>query len=329
MRPGPTNSTCRTSNIFAMATSRCWRRFTQPRGRGAFPALVDLHGGAWCLADRNTDKVRHEVLAGTWRGSWFRSTGGRQGGAYPLALADINYSIRWVKLHAKELKTRRTSSASPASRAAAIWRCWPPCAQRSAIHGDFAAGRLAGARRHVKAVVLSWRLINPLGRYRFAKRQARCPIRGVGRRGSSTSISSSGRRREHDRGQSDADPRARREGRAAAVDLAPGPGDVLHELQGTRTPSHRSPKPRVRQNYRKARQNIELHYFDTDRQPGHSPDLTKIGDTFENAGVYRQAFAALIVLHEAAGVHRSARGVAASGPLAAQAQSAACARSAC
>jgi carboxylesterase type B len=26
-------------------------------------------------------------------------------GAYPLALADINYAIRWVKLHAKELKT--------------------------------------------------------------------------------------------------------------------------------------------------------------------------------------------------------------------------------
>jgi acetyl esterase/lipase len=29
-----------------------------------------------------------------------------QEGAYPLALADINYAIRWTKLHAKELKTR-------------------------------------------------------------------------------------------------------------------------------------------------------------------------------------------------------------------------------
>jgi hypothetical protein len=24
-----------------------------------------------------------------------------------------------------------------------------------------------------------------------------------------------------------------------------------------------------------------LYYFDSDRQPGHSPDLTQIGDTFE------------------------------------------------
>src|ERR1700732_1964200 len=77
----------------------------KPRGEGPFPALVDLHGGAWCLADRNIDKVRHEVLAGhgvvvvslDWRIA--------KEGAYPLALADINYAIRWVKLHAKELKT--------------------------------------------------------------------------------------------------------------------------------------------------------------------------------------------------------------------------------
>ena len=56
----------------------------KPRGEGPFPALVDLHGGAWCLADRNTDKVRHEVLAGhgvvvvslDWRTA--------KEGAYPL-----------------------------------------------------------------------------------------------------------------------------------------------------------------------------------------------------------------------------------------------------
>jgi hypothetical protein len=37
----------------------------------------------------------------------------------------------------------------------------------------------------------------------------------------------------------------------------------------------------LRANYKKAGGNIELHYFESDRQPGHSPDLTKIGDTFE------------------------------------------------
>ena len=35
-------------------------RVYTPRGNGPFPALVDLHGGAWCTADRHSDKVRHE-----------------------------------------------------------------------------------------------------------------------------------------------------------------------------------------------------------------------------------------------------------------------------
>jgi hypothetical protein len=39
--------------------------------------------------------------------------------------------------------------------------------------------------------------------------------------------------------------------------------------------------PRFANNYKKAGGNIELCYFDSDRRPGHSPDLTKIGDTFE------------------------------------------------
>ena len=80
-------------------------RVFKPRGEGPFSALVDLHGGAWCLADRHSDKVRHEFLAGhgvvvislDWRVA--------KEGAYPLALADINYAVRWAKLHATELKT--------------------------------------------------------------------------------------------------------------------------------------------------------------------------------------------------------------------------------
>jgi hypothetical protein len=39
--------------------------------------------------------------------------------------------------------------------------------------------------------------------------------------------------------------------------------------------------PRFTASYRKAGGDIELCYFDTDRKPGHSPDLTQIGDTFE------------------------------------------------
>src|SRR5262245_20466283 len=35
----------------------------RPRGPGPFPALVEVHGGAWCMSDRKTERVRHEAMA--------------------------------------------------------------------------------------------------------------------------------------------------------------------------------------------------------------------------------------------------------------------------
>src|SRR5262249_37434970 len=38
-------------------------RVFRPRGEGPFPALIECHGGAWCLSDRTTERLRHEAMA--------------------------------------------------------------------------------------------------------------------------------------------------------------------------------------------------------------------------------------------------------------------------
>src|SRR5262249_35045510 len=38
-------------------------RVYTPRGDGPFPALVECHGGAWCMSDRFSEKLRHEYMA--------------------------------------------------------------------------------------------------------------------------------------------------------------------------------------------------------------------------------------------------------------------------
>ena len=35
----------------------------KPRGEGPLPALVGCHSGAWCLSDRNTERLRHQAMA--------------------------------------------------------------------------------------------------------------------------------------------------------------------------------------------------------------------------------------------------------------------------
>src|SRR4051794_21622354 len=40
-------------------------RLYQPRGRGPFPMLVDVHGGVWSGGDRTSSAPRNEALAAT------------------------------------------------------------------------------------------------------------------------------------------------------------------------------------------------------------------------------------------------------------------------
>src|SRR5260370_26117362 len=81
-------------------------RVFRPRGEGPFPALVECHGGAWCLSDRTTERPRHEAMATHGIVSIaldFRSWNEHP---YPASVQDINYALRWTKLNARALKTR-------------------------------------------------------------------------------------------------------------------------------------------------------------------------------------------------------------------------------
>src|SRR6202007_855436 len=77
-----------------------------PHGEGPFPAMVECHGGAWCLSDRFTEKLRHEYMAS--HGVVSIALDFRSGNTdpYPASVQDINYAVRWAKHNARELKTK-------------------------------------------------------------------------------------------------------------------------------------------------------------------------------------------------------------------------------
>jgi acetyl esterase len=259
-------------------------RVFRPRGEGPFPALVDLHGGAWCLGDRTKEFVRHEVLAG--HGYVVVALDFRQGeeGAYPKALADINYGVRWLKLHAKELSTRPDlvgiSGQSSGGHLAMLAAMRPNDPRYTSIPLPAGAPALDAT---VRCVVMSWPVINPLGRYRFAKRQAAQPNppewpAGIIERhhqfwGDEANMAEGNPMLALERGEKVATP--------PAVWFQ-GRGDILHDYKDEDYKGPETEAPRFVANYRKAGGSIELHYFDTDRKPGHAPDLTKIGGTFEH-----------------------------------------------
>jgi len=81
-------------------------RVFRPRGEGPFPALVECHGGAWCLSDRTTERLRHEAMAKNGIVSIALDFRSGNEDPYPSSVQDINYAVRWAKLNARALKTR-------------------------------------------------------------------------------------------------------------------------------------------------------------------------------------------------------------------------------
>src|SRR6478672_7376040 len=147
----------------------------KPRGAGPFPAMVECHGGAWCQSDRMTEKMRHQHMAS--HGILSIALDFRSGNEdpYPASVQDINYAVRWAKLHARELKTRPDlvglSGQSSGGHLAMLVAMRPHDPRYAAI--ALPGGSGAGSPAHdatVRCVIMSWPVINPLSRYRHAKR---------------------------------------------------------------------------------------------------------------------------------------------------------------
>jgi acetyl esterase len=77
-------------------------RIYQPQGEGPFPALLDLHGGAWNNQDRTANAPMDESLAAS--GILVVAIDLRLApeAPYPASVADANYGIRWLKAKAHE-----------------------------------------------------------------------------------------------------------------------------------------------------------------------------------------------------------------------------------
>src|SRR2546430_1407329 len=81
-------------------------RVFKPRGTGPFPALIDVHGGAWNLSDRLADTVINEALARSGVVVAALDFLMPPEASYPASMADINYGIRWLKVRATEFGSR-------------------------------------------------------------------------------------------------------------------------------------------------------------------------------------------------------------------------------
>ncbi len=77
-------------------------RIYQPQGKGPFPALLDLHGGAWNNKDRFANVPMDEAVAKSGILVVAVDLTLAPEAPYPAAVQDANYGVRWLKAKARD-----------------------------------------------------------------------------------------------------------------------------------------------------------------------------------------------------------------------------------
>jgi acetyl esterase len=144
-------------------------RLYRPAATGPFPAVVQVHGGAWVNKDRTDNDFIAKALAES--GVLVAAIDFRMPpeAAYPASLADINLGVRWLKARARTYGSRPdwvglfgTSSGGHQALLAAMR---PDDPRYAAL--DLSDAPKIDAR--VGFVISGWGVLDPLLRYHLAK----------------------------------------------------------------------------------------------------------------------------------------------------------------
>jgi acetyl esterase/lipase len=144
-------------------------RLYRPRGATGFPAIVDVHGGAWVANDRLQNAAMDQVIAAAGTAVLALDFRMAPASPYPASIADINLGIRWLKTNIAKLggDASRVGGLGTSSGGHQLWlNVLRPRDVR------YAALTLAGAGdvdASLGFVVVCWPISDPVARYNMAR----------------------------------------------------------------------------------------------------------------------------------------------------------------
>jgi acetyl esterase/lipase len=144
-------------------------RLYRPKGPGPFPALIDVHGGAWASGDRLNNAPLDEALAKS--GIVILAIDFRMPPAhrYPASIADIHFAIRWLKAHAQEFGSRRELVSALGTSSGGHQLLLVALKPDDRRYASLPLREAPGEDARLPYIVLCWPISNPLARYRMVK----------------------------------------------------------------------------------------------------------------------------------------------------------------
>ena len=143
-------------------------RLYQPKGDGPFPALIDVHGGAWHNGDRTNNVGVDTALAE--KGILVAAVDFRQPpeAGYPASMCDINLATRWLKANASELHAS-TSVGAFGNSSGGHQVVLSAIRARHPAYTSLPLPDHPEVDASLKYVIAAWPVIDPLYRYNYAK----------------------------------------------------------------------------------------------------------------------------------------------------------------
>jgi acetyl esterase/lipase len=151
-------------------------RLYQPKGSGPFPALIEVHGGAWAAGDRLNNVPLDEALAKSGivvLAIDFRMPPQHR---YPASIADIHYATRWLKAHATEFGSRADLVAGLGTSSGAHQLLLSALKPNDPRYAALPFAEAPGVDASLPYLVLCWPISDPLARYRMVKEKGRTPL---------------------------------------------------------------------------------------------------------------------------------------------------------
>jgi acetyl esterase len=143
-------------------------RIYQPKGKGPFPSIVDVHGGAWHNGDRTNNAGIDRALAAN--GILVAAVDFRQPpeAGYPASICDINLAVRWLKAHAADFNGTTAVGAfgnSSGGHQVVLSALRP----RHPAYSTLPLPNHPEINASLAYVISAWPVIDPLFRFYFAK----------------------------------------------------------------------------------------------------------------------------------------------------------------
>jgi acetyl esterase/lipase len=151
-------------------------RIYRPEGVGPFPAVLDVHGGAWTRGGYTDNERMDGGLAAS--GLVVAAIACRQAPKYPYPaqVADVNYGTRWLKAHARDFNADPHAVGGLGTSSGGHTLLLSAMRPHDPRYRALPLPEAEGVDATLLYAVAGWPVLDSYARYVYAKESGRAPL---------------------------------------------------------------------------------------------------------------------------------------------------------